>query len=87
MLLFTEYIFLGLSEHVSSRMSKGAFGAFERRRSTILAKRKKTQTQKPYDIYDDPNNLRRPWDTEPPTTLNVSQFQYDNPGLEQEEHV
>lgn len=68
-------------------MSKGAFNAFEQRRSTILAKRKKTQTQKPYDIYDDANGLRRLSDTESPTRLNVNQFQYDNPEFRQDENV
>ncbi|XP_032669595.1 chitin synthase chs-2-like [Odontomachus brunneus] len=73
----------GLSQHISSRMSKSAFSVFERRRSTILAKRKK---QQPYDIYDNANDLRNSSDTQLPT-LNANQFQYDNPGFRQDENI
>ncbi|XP_072762919.1 chitin synthase chs-2 [Anoplolepis gracilipes] len=80
----------GLSRHMSTRMSKGAFNAFERRRSTILAERR-TQTQKPYDIYDDTNNLRRPLNNPisqlQPGQSNSNQFQYNNPGFKQDENL
>lgn len=75
---------------MSTRMSKGAFNAFERRRSTILAERR-TQTQKPYDIYDDTNNLRRPLNNPisqlQPGQSNSNQFQYNNPGFKQDENL
>lgn len=89
MFFFTGYIvyFAGLSEHVSSRMSKNAFDAIERRRSTIVANRKKLQVQDSYDIYDDTNSLKRPSDTQLSTKLSVNQFQYDNPGFRQDENV
>ncbi|XP_029674249.1 chitin synthase chs-2-like isoform X2 [Formica exsecta] len=79
----------GLSRHMSTRMSKDTFTAFERRRSTILAERRRTQTQKSYDIYDDANNLRRPSNNQifklQPRQSNSNQFQYDNPGFKQDE--
>lgn len=68
-------------------MSKDAFSAFERRRSTILAKRNKSPAQQPYDIYNDANSLRRSSDIQSPTILNANQFQYDNPGFRQDENV
>lgn len=74
---------------MSTRMSKDTFNAFERRRSTILAERRRTQTQKSYDIYDDANNLRRPSNNQifklQPRQSNSNQFQYDNPGFKQDE--
>ncbi|KAL6424393.1 hypothetical protein ACFW04_009877 [Cataglyphis niger] len=80
----------GLSRHISTRMSKDTFNAFERRRSTILAERRRTQTQKPYDIYDDANNLRRPSNNQifkQSRQSNFDQFQYDNPGFKQDENI
>jgi len=77
---------------MSTRMSKGAFDAFERRRSSILAERKRTQTQKPYDIYDDANDLRRHSNNQiinnlQPRQSNSSQFQYDNRGFKPDENI
>lgn len=75
---------------MSTRMSKDTFNAFERRRSTILAERRRTQTQKPYDFYDDANNLRRPSNNQSfkqPRQSNSAQFQYDNPGFKQDENI
>ncbi|XP_011253680.2 chitin synthase chs-2 [Camponotus floridanus] len=81
----------GLTRHMSRRMSKGAFDAFERRRSSILAERRRTQTQKPYDIYDDANDLRRHsnhiFNNLQPRHSNSSQFQYDNRGFKPDENI
>ncbi|KMQ91842.1 chitin synthase [Lasius niger] len=89
----------GLSRHMSTRMSQSAFSAFERRRSTLLEERRRstlleerrTQTQKPYDIYDDADNLRRPSNNQAfqlqPRRSNSNQFQYDNPGFKQDENI
>lgn len=81
--------FAGLSQRMSSQLPKSAFSAFERRRSTILAEKRKTQTQKSYDmIYDDADNLR-PSHLDPfqPGQSNSHQFQYDNPGFKRDENI
>lgn len=90
--LSKHLVYVGLSEHVSSRISKDTFSAFERRRSTILARRKKTQAQKPYDIYDDANNLRPSNNQAYQSQVKwsdsmVNQFQYDNPTFRQDENI
>jgi len=76
---------------MSSQVLKNAFSAFERRRSTILSERKRTQTQKPYDIYDDADNLRRVSNGRTSHSqsrqMNVNQFQYDNPAFKQDENI
>jgi len=50
-----------------------------------------SQTQKPYDIYDDADNLRRVSNgrTFHPQSrqTNVIQFQYDNPTFKQDENI
>lgn len=84
--------FAGLIERVSSRISKDTVNAFERRRSTILAKRKKTQVQESYDIYDDADNLRRLSKNQisylqARNSSSASQFQYNNPGFRQDENI
>ncbi|EZA54647.1 hypothetical protein X777_04932 [Ooceraea biroi] len=81
----------GLSRRMSSQIPKSAFNIFQRRRSTIVSERRRTQTQKPYDIYDDADNLRRmsngrAFHSQPRQT-NVTQFQYDNPGFKQDENI
>lgn len=69
-------------------MPKSAFSAFERRRSTILAEKRRTQTRKSYEIYDDADNLRSSNEqTFQPGQSNSLQFQYDNPGFKQDENV
>ncbi|XP_071565926.1 chitin synthase chs-2 isoform X3 [Temnothorax nylanderi] len=78
----------GLSQRMSSQMPKSAFNAFERRRSTILAEKRRTQTQKSYDIYDDADNLRSSnQDPFQPGQSNRHQFQYDNPGFKRDENI
>ncbi|XP_011874477.1 PREDICTED: uncharacterized protein LOC105565685 isoform X2 [Vollenhovia emeryi] len=78
----------GLSQRMSSQMPKSAFSAFERRRSTILAKRRRTQTRKSYGIYDDADNLRPSnQDSFQPGQSNSHQFQYDNPGFKRDENI
>lgn len=73
---------------MSSQMPKSAFNAFERRRSTILAEKKKARTQKSFDIYDDADNLRSSnQDPFHPGQSNSHQFQYDNPGFKQDENI
>lgn len=83
-------ILVGLSRRISSQVSKNAFSAFERRRSTILSERRRTQNQKPY-IYDDADNLRRTSNgrsfRSQPRQTNVNQFHYDNPGFKQDENM
>lgn len=73
---------------MSSQMPKSAFNAFERRRSTILAEKRRARTQKSFDIYDDADNLRfsnrNPFH---PGPSNSHQFQYDNPGFKQDENI
>jgi hypothetical protein len=85
------YILLGLSRRMSSQVLKNAFSAFERRRSTILSEKRRTQTQRPYDIYDDADNLRRVSNGRifypQPRQTNVTQFQYDNPTFKQDENI
>lgn len=69
-------------------MPKSAFSAFERRRSTILAEKKRSQTQKSLDIYDDADNLKV--SNQDPLQLgqsNSHQFHYDNPGFKRDENV
>ncbi|XP_012535392.1 chitin synthase chs-2 [Monomorium pharaonis] len=76
----------GLSQRMSSQMPKSAFNAFERRRSTILATKRRTQTKKSYDIYDDADNLRSlNGHTFQPGQSN--QFQYDNPTFKRDESI
>lgn len=84
-LLFAENNYF--AGRLSQQMSRGAFEAFERRRSTILAERR-TQTQK-YDIYDDANDLRPSNDPifKQPSQSNSDQFQYNNPGFKQDENI
>jgi len=91
---FFEYFllsiyFTGLSQRISSQMPKSAFSAFERRRSTILAeKRRKSQTRKSYDTYDDADNLRSSNNQIfQPGQSNSHQFQYDNPGFKHDENI
>lgn len=74
---------------MSSQMPKSAFSAFERRRSTILAEKRRAQTQKStFDIYDDADNLRSSkQDPFHPRQSNSHQFQYDNPGFKQDENI
>jgi len=73
---------------MSSRMPKSAFSAFERRRSTILADKRRTQTQKSFDIYDDTDNLRPSNNqTFQSGQSNSHQFQYDNPGFKRDENT
>lgn len=93
-LLFTTFFrvsliyFTGLSQRISSQMPKSAFSAFERRRSTILAEKRRTQTRKSYEIYDDADNLNASNDqTFQPGQSNSHQFQYDNPGFKRDENV
>lgn len=79
--------FAGLSQHLSSQMPKSAFSAFERRRSTILAERRRTQTQKSYGIYDDVDNLRPSNNqTFQSGQSNSNQF-HDNPGFKRDENI
>ncbi|XP_077266007.1 chitin synthase chs-2 isoform X4 [Temnothorax americanus] len=79
----------GLSQRMSSQMPKSAFNAFERRRSTILAEKRRTQTQKSYDIYDDADTLRSSSNQDPfqPGQSNRHHFQYDNPGFKRDENI
>lgn len=72
---------------MSTRISQRAFSALERRRSTILEERRRTQTHKPYDIYDDADNLRSSNNHLRSRPSNSSQFQYDNPGFKQDENI
>ncbi|XP_018393301.1 PREDICTED: uncharacterized protein LOC108772292 [Cyphomyrmex costatus] len=80
----------GLSQRMSSQMPKSAFNAFERRRSTILAEKRRTQTRKSYEIYDNADNLRSSNDQtfpEQPGQSSSHQFQYDNPGFKRDENI
>ncbi|KAL6262075.1 hypothetical protein P5V15_007171 [Pogonomyrmex californicus] len=75
----------GLLQHLSSRMPKNAFNAFERRRSTILAEKRKTQTQKPYDIYDNADLRLSNDQTLQSREIISRQCHYDNLGFKQGE--
>ncbi|KAL0119961.1 hypothetical protein PUN28_007970 [Cardiocondyla obscurior] len=73
----------GLSQRLSSQMSKKVFEDFEKKRSTFLAKRGKIRTR--FHDYDDADNLKssnqNPLQAGP---SNSYQYQYDNPGFQQE---
>ncbi|XP_018314062.1 uncharacterized protein [Mycetomoellerius zeteki] len=77
----------GLSQRMSSQMPKSAFDAFELRRSTILAEKRRTQTRKSYEIYDNADNLRSSNDqTFPPGQSSSHQF-HDNSGFKRDENI
>ncbi|EGI70960.1 hypothetical protein G5I_00232, partial [Acromyrmex echinatior] len=76
----------GLSQRMSSQMPKSAFNTFERRRSTILAEKRRTQTRQSYEIYDNADNLRSSNDTFPPEQSSSHQFR-DNPGFKRDETI
>ncbi|KAG5345608.1 CHS3 synthase, partial [Acromyrmex heyeri] len=77
----------GLSQRMSSQMPKSAFNAFERRRSTILAEKRRTQIRQSYEIYDNADNLRSSNDhIFPPEQSSSHQFR-DNPGFKRDETI
>jgi len=87
---FFEYflsIFTGLSQRMSSQMPKSAFNAFERRRSTILAEKRRTQTRQSYEIYHNTDNLRSSNDHIFPAGQSSSHQFRDNPGFKRDETI